>query len=93
MWCSLNASFPLRHASQPPPQIPRNTRLLYLHAYQSYLWNIVASRRLQKYGLKVLPGDIVRLKDQAKVEEGKMCQVVVLSLNLVAAIFLFYIYF
>lgn len=51
-------------------QIPRNTRLLYLHAYQSYLWNTVASRRLQKYGLKVLPGDIIRMKDHTAAEEG-----------------------
>ncbi|XP_053639811.1 pseudouridylate synthase 7 homolog isoform X1 [Cherax quadricarinatus] len=50
-------------------RIPRNTRLLYLHAYQSYLWNIVASRRIEKYGLKVLPGDIVRRKGDKTDEE------------------------
>nr|XP_053639830.1 pseudouridylate synthase 7 homolog [Cherax quadricarinatus] len=43
-------------------RIPRTTRTLYLHAYQSWMWNTIASRRVKKYGLKVLPGDIVRRK-------------------------------
>ncbi|XP_066952412.1 pseudouridylate synthase 7 homolog [Macrobrachium rosenbergii] len=43
--------------------IPRNVRVLYLHAYQSYIWNKVVSRRVAKYGLSVLPGDIVRAQD------------------------------
>lgn len=27
--------------------IPRNTRLMYVHAYQSYVWNFMVSRRLK----------------------------------------------
>ncbi|XP_071518346.1 pseudouridylate synthase 7 homolog [Panulirus ornatus] len=51
-------------------RIPRTTRTLYLHAYQSWLWNTIASRRVKKYGLKVLPGDIVRRKGSiAEVDE------------------------
>uniref|UniRef100_A0A2P2I276 Pseudouridylate synthase 7 homolog n=1 Tax=Hirondellea gigas TaxID=1518452 RepID=A0A2P2I276_9CRUS len=42
--------------------IPRNMRTLYLYAYQALLWNKVVSKRLEKYGLKVLPGDLIAAK-------------------------------
>ncbi|VDO94771.1 unnamed protein product [Soboliphyme baturini] len=40
-----------------------NSRNLYLHSYQSYLWNIAVSRRLQKYGKSVMIGDLVMKND------------------------------
>ena len=40
----------------------RQQRLLYLHCYQSYLWNKSASYRIKTYGLKVVPGDLLLLK-------------------------------
>ncbi|XP_035219310.1 pseudouridylate synthase 7 homolog isoform X2 [Stegodyphus dumicola] len=39
--------------------IPRNTRLMYIHSYQSFIWNQVVSRRIKKYGLNVLKGDLI----------------------------------
>ncbi|KAK4143626.1 pseudouridine synthase [Dichotomopilus funicola] len=39
--------------------ITRGMRMMYIHAYQSYVWNFVATRRWSKYGAKVIEGDLV----------------------------------
>ncbi|RXM92477.1 Pseudouridylate synthase 7-like [Acipenser ruthenus] len=39
--------------------IPRNNRLMYIHSYQSYMWNNLVSRRIEEFGLKAVPGDLV----------------------------------
>ncbi|XP_077120869.1 pseudouridylate synthase 7 homolog isoform X1 [Ranitomeya variabilis] len=39
--------------------IPRNNRLMYVHSYQSYVWNNMVSKRIEEYGLKIVPGDLV----------------------------------
>ena len=49
--------------------IPLHQRLMYLHAYQSLLWNKVVSRRLKEYGTRVLVGDLF-------IDETKMKEVV-----------------
>lgn len=40
-------------------QIPRNNRLMYIHSYQSYVWNNMVSKRIEDYGLRPVPGDLV----------------------------------
>jgi len=31
---------------------------MYVHAYQSYVWNCVVSRRVREFGLDPRPGDL-----------------------------------
>ncbi|KAI9298609.1 tRNA pseudouridine synthase D [Neoconidiobolus thromboides FSU 785] len=44
-------------------RIPRNLKTLYVHAYQSYVWNLAVSKRLQCHGFKLIIGDLVELDD------------------------------
>ncbi|KAL9225491.1 hypothetical protein vseg_001408 [Gypsophila vaccaria] len=50
--------------------VPRTLRMMYVHSYQSYLWNHAASMRVQKYGADgVIVGDLVYCKDDSSKEE------------------------
>ena len=53
--------------------IARNHRLLYIHAYQSYIWNFAASHRWKLFGPSVVEGDLV-LVNEHKVEAPTMEQ-------------------
>ncbi|KAK9343523.1 pseudouridine synthase [Lipomyces starkeyi] len=50
-------------------QIPRNLRIMYVHAYQSFVWNTVVSERIAKFGLAVLEGDLVLDDTKANAQE------------------------
>lgn len=43
-------------------KIPKNLRLIYVHAYQLYVWNVMASKRIELYGLSVQEGDLVMVE-------------------------------
>ncbi|GFP99227.1 pseudouridylate synthase 7 homolog [Phtheirospermum japonicum] len=50
--------------------IPRTLRMMFVHSYQSYLWNHAASVRIQNYGFdQVVLGDLVRCKEQESQKE------------------------
>jgi tRNA pseudouridine13 synthase len=44
-------------------------RLMYVHAYQSYVWNRVVSRRIREFGLVPRPGDLA-IRGQLEEAEG-----------------------
>ncbi|MCJ1252058.1 hypothetical protein MMC30_009296 [Trapelia coarctata] len=47
--------------------IPKNLRLMYVHAYQSLIWNLAASHRWQQSGEKLLPGDLVLVNEHKEM--------------------------
>ena len=51
--------------------IPRNLRLMYVHAYQSLVWNMAASERWKRSRDKILPGDLVLVKEHTEDKETK----------------------
>ncbi|KAG4069463.1 hypothetical protein HA402_001762 [Bradysia odoriphaga] len=50
--------------------LPRNMLLMYIHSYQSLIWNEIASKRI-KLGLQLLPGDLVFVSDEKATTQIK----------------------
>nr|XP_040017540.1 pseudouridylate synthase 7 homolog isoform X2 [Gasterosteus aculeatus aculeatus] len=58
--------------------IPRNNRLMYIHSYQSAVWNTMVSRRIEAFGLKAVEGDLVLKGTAAHVlsaAEAEACSI------------------
>jgi len=47
-------------------RLPRQSLMLYMHAYQAQVWNKVVTRRLEMFGDKVLIGDIVQKPNEVQ---------------------------
>ncbi|XP_076162636.1 pseudouridine synthase 7 [Ptiloglossa arizonensis] len=49
--------------------VPRNARLMYIHAYQSFVWNYMVSKRIKEFGRKPIVGDLV-YKDNVRQNDN-----------------------
>ncbi|WVF66366.1 hypothetical protein IAT40_001106 [Kwoniella sp. CBS 6097] len=48
--------------------IPRNLRAMYVHAYQSYIWNLVVSERVKMSATEPLVGDLVFVDKNSRAD-------------------------
>ena len=38
--------------------VPHNVRMFWIHGYQSYVWNMIASERIRRWGVRPMVGDL-----------------------------------
>lgn len=51
--------------------IPRNLRTMYVHAYQSYIWNRIVTERVRRFGVAApVVGDVVLVGEEEGEQEG-----------------------
>lgn len=59
--------------------IARNLRLMYVHAYQSLVWNMAAGKRWESFGKTVVEGDLVLVNEhkdkETKAEDAALEQI------------------
>ena len=68
----------IRHLSKNPNDhygalmmIPRNLRMMYVHAYQSLVWNEAVNERWRKWGAEVVEGDLVLVEEHKDKEQQR----------------------
>ncbi|XP_046633409.1 uncharacterized protein LOC124312900 isoform X1 [Daphnia pulicaria] len=49
--------------------IPFEMRLSYIHAYQSFIWNSIVSKRIAEFGVKPILGDLVHARSVDELQE------------------------
>lgn len=54
--------------------LPHSIRIFWINAYQSFIWNQIASKRIEKYGTKVIKGDLYVDKDFKNLTDVKVVQ-------------------
>ena len=53
--------------------LPKNLKMIYIHAFQSYIWNKMASKRISmQETLSVMPGDLVLVRKTMERNRGKL---------------------
>ena len=55
--------------------IQRNLRLMYVHAYQSFVWNVVAGKRWEMHGDNIVGGDLVIIGEKDGDEQNPKDQI------------------
>lgn len=69
---SLSKSSEMRNNySTAVESLPRNIRSMYVHAYQSLIWNKLTTFRLKNFGYKVIPGDLI-LRPDANISDNSL---------------------